>query len=176
MSAFDLPSEFAVHVASGVASDAVPERVTARAADVFPAVSTVSSAARPDFCGAPVVRLPEMALGQGFAWCAALRRLVDAQQPFVLLDAGTLAAGSDADRQIRRCWVKRHAAALSAYCYGLIAIEPQVARRSQTRTAAMASMAGASLRVLTVSSDALAQQLAAVLLKAAPADTTSASY
>ncbi len=119
-----------------------------------------------DFAGAPIVRLPAMALGQAFAWCAALRRLLDQQQPFVLIDAGTLAAGSDADRQVRRCWVKRHAAALSAYCCGLIAIEPQVAQRSQTRNAVIASLSGASLRVLTVSSEGLADQLAQVLLKA----------
>ncbi|MCY0386425.1 hypothetical protein OVY01_04050 [Robbsia sp. Bb-Pol-6] len=111
--------------------------------------------------------------GHAFAWCAAMRRLLAAGQPFVVVDDGDHTVESPADRQARRCWIRAHARELQARCLGLVAIEREVERRSQTRLALGALVEPLSVRVLVVSTEALARQLAGVLLMGArPVATT----
>ena len=114
----------------------------------------------------PIVAMRAAAhLGYAFAWGASMRALVERRTPFVLIDHGAIDETDD-DRQARRCLVRAHAADLSRYCYGLIAIEADIARRCTTRAQAASLVEAANLRVVVVSGAAVAQQLADVLLRA----------
>lgn len=114
----------------------------------------------------PLVRLRQGgALGHAFAWSAAMQGVLARAQPFVLLDQGQGLAEEHADRQARRCWLKAHAAALARYCAGVIVVEPDIAARSRTRAETMLMLGTSALRVIVVSTEAVARQLADVLLK-----------
>lgn len=105
--------------------------------------------------------------GHAFAWSAAMRRLLARDQPFVIVQDGDHGIEHPDDRQARRCWIRTHATGLQTHCLGLVAVEPNVERRSQTRLSLSELVEPLALRVLVVSTTPLARQLAGVLLMGA---------
>lgn len=116
----------------------------------------------------PVVLLAGAgAQGHAFAWGAAMRGLLARGQPFVIVQGSDRGIEHPDDRQARRCWIRTHATGLQTHCLGLVAVEPDVERRSQTRLSLSALVEPLPLRVLVVSTEPLARQLANVLLMGA---------
>ncbi|MGI4857364.1 MAG: hypothetical protein ACRYHA_10755 [Janthinobacterium lividum] len=116
----------------------------------------------------PVVLLAGAgAQGHAFAWGATMRRLLARKQPFVIVQGSDRAIEHPDDRRARRCWIRAHATGLQTYCLGLVAVEPDIERRSRTRLSLSELVEPLALRVLVVSTEALARQLADVLLMGA---------
>lgn len=118
--------------------------------------------------------------GYAFAWTATLRGLIARGKPFVLLDSGESSdtdpmIETEDDRRARRGWMRAHAAALSSCCYGWIAVQRDIEARSGTRAQALSLIGSEALRVLVVSSEVVATQLAEVLLKAAKPTAATAA-
>lgn len=133
-----------------------------------PAPSNDALSAGLDLSHFPLVRMRRGgAPGYSFAWAATLRGLIARGKPFILLDSdATDGQGeSEDDRRARRGWMRTHAAALSRCCYGWIAVQRDVEARSGTRAQALSLIGSEALRVIVVSSEAVACQLADVLLK-----------
>ncbi|MGI4856271.1 MAG: hypothetical protein ACRYHA_04975 [Janthinobacterium lividum] len=105
--------------------------------------------------------------GHAFAWGAAMRGLLARRQPFVIVEDSAQGVEHPADRQARRCWIRTHACELQTYCLGLVGIERDLERRSQTRVSLSELVEPAGLRSLVVSTEPLARQLAGVLLMGA---------
>ncbi|MCP1120264.1 hypothetical protein [Robbsia andropogonis] len=109
--------------------------------------------------------------GDAFRWAGAMSTLVKKGDPFVLLlhgglrSGGMSAAGSEAAAAWRpyAAWVARHQAAWRRVCRGVIVITPEIAARIETRNDAQ-WLFGKGTRVVAVSQETLAWQLAPVLM------------
>jgi hypothetical protein len=98
-----------------------------------------------------------------------MQRLLARREPFVLMDAFPREAGVEetvSDRQARRCWLTANAVILRQMCRGYIMVEADIAQRGAARATANALLGPPGLRIMVVSNVTVAQQLAAVLLKA----------
>lgn len=114
----------------------------------------------------PLVRMRRRAVkpGYAFAWCAQMRRLIALATPFVIV-AEHHADETPDDARLRAAWLRTQRVQLSAFCRGIIVIEPRIEARASTREALRQSTEGSGVRTVVVSSMRVANELAPVLLK-----------
>jgi hypothetical protein len=120
----------------------------------------------------PLVRLRRRAVrpGYAFAWSAQMRRLLKLATPFVIVAEHAPDETTD-DVNLRAAWMRTHRAQLSAYCRGVIVIEPRIEARASTRETLRAITDGSGVRTVVVSSMRVAGELAPVLLKHSAGET-----
>jgi hypothetical protein len=120
----------------------------------------------------PLVRLRRRAVkpGYAFGWSAQMRRLLKLATPFVIVAEHAPEETAD-DLHLRAAWLRTHRAQLTAYCRGVIVIEPRIEARATTREALRSMIEGSGVRTVVVSSMRVAGELAPVLLKHAPAES-----
>ncbi len=147
-----LESETAVN-----AADLMPDQAVA--APDLDAASSTRAVFRSCACAAA------LSSRYAFAWCAQMRRLVALATPFVVVAE---CAGDETadDQRLRAAWLRTHRAQLTAYCRGVIVIEPRIEARATTpRSAARDDRRQRRAHAVVVSSMRVAGELVPVLLK-----------
>jgi hypothetical protein len=114
----------------------------------------------------PIVTFqPELAQG-GYAsvWANELETLMDRGEAFVIVAPVSSRPESKADWRDRDAWLKNNRQRLSAYCRGLISIEPDTVRRAELRSLVVDLESEYGVFQHVVASDAIAQHVASQLL------------
>lgn len=102
--------------------------------------------------------------GDAFRWAAAMALLCEKGEPFVLLLHGGLRDGADLGAwRPYAAWLSRHRAAWQGACRGVIVIASDIVTRVEARNDAQ-SLFSEGTRVVAVSQETLARQLARVLI------------
>ncbi|QNN55751.1 hypothetical protein H9K76_14125 [Diaphorobacter ruginosibacter] len=114
----------------------------------------------------PIVTMRNDAIRPGYAqqWEAELERLIDQQQPFVIIfPSGRPETEDHEDRKWRILWFKANKQRLGGVCRALISIEPDASEReaARAREVDLSKVFGVPLRTVENSDDAIqvAQQL-----------------
>jgi len=102
--------------------------------------------------------------GDAFRWAAAMGALCAKGDPFVLLLHGGLRDGADLGAwRPYAAWLNRHRAVWQGVCRGVIVMAPDIVTRVEARNDAQLLFSEGT-RVVAVSQETLARQLARVLI------------
>lgn len=126
-----------------------------------------------DLSDFPLVRLSGRGLPEGYGpqWVAEMDALVDRGEPFALVFLDAAENEPHEDRKLRTLWLKRNKARFAAICRGIVASEPDAARRLVMRAQA-AGLALAFGMTLAIVPDRQAAERRALELLAGAAPTT----